>query len=647
MPTPKHVLAQALMRVRLLVRRNARLRETVRPLLRPLLPLLRRIVPTSPEIAYEEWIAAHEALSEGDRARIGAEVAAWDAPPLLSVVMPAYETPEALLRAAVTSVQAQLYTHWELCIADDASPSPHVARTLAELAAADPRIRWVRREVNGNISAASNTALALARGEWVVLMDHDDLLPEFALFCIADEIRRHPGAAVIYSDEDKVDERGWRSDPYFKSDFDPDLLLSQNMISHLGAYRRDLLERIGGFREGFEGSQDHDLALRAVGAAGGAAAVRHIPAVLYHWRQGAAASSFSESQIERCVDAARRAIAEALAAAGSRAQVVPNPLVRVYHRIVHPLPEPAPLVSVIVPTRDRGELLGACMEGLLRGTDYPRIEVLIVDNASTDPGTLALLARMAGDPRVRVLPVPGAFNYSRLNNLAAAEARGEVLVLLNNDIEVIDPGWLREMVSHAMRPEIGAVGAKLLYPDGTVQHAGVLLGVGWPRGVAGHVYLGAQGDDPGPFGLLAVTRSVAAVTAACLAVRRTLYDEVGGLNERELTVAFNDVDFCLRLHARGYRNLWTPFSVLFHKESASRGDDLTGAKARRFQGEIDYMRLQWAELLDNDPYWNPNLSLTSTGRRLAEPPRLPVSCRFRGSPTSPSTTRVSRAGATA
>lgn len=602
--------------MRAIVRRYPKLRTA----LLLLLPVFRRLTSALPRIGYADWIASHEALSDEDRARIRAEVAAWDAPPLLSVVMPAYETREALLRAAIASVQAQLYTHWELCIADDASPSAHVARTLAELAAADPRIRWVRREVNGNISAASNTALGLARGEWVVLMDHDDLLPEFALHRIADEIRRHPEAAVIYSDEDKVDERGVRSEPYFKADFDPDLLLSQNMISHLGAYRRDVLERIGGFREGFEGSQDHDLALRAVGAAG-AAAVRHIPAVLYHWRQGAAASSFSESQIERCVDAARRAISEALAAAGSRAQVVPNPLVRVYHRIVHPLPEPAPLVSVIVPTRDRGELLGACMEGLLHGTDYPRIEVLIVDNESTDPGTLALLARLAEDPRVRVLPVPGAFNYSRLNNLAVAEARGEVLLLLNNDIEVIEPGWLREMVSHAVRPEIGAVGAKLLYPDDTVQHAGVLLGIGWPGGVAGHCFPNARREDPGPFGLLAVTRSVSAVTAACLAVRRSLYQEVGGLDEEGLKVAFNDVDFCLRLRERGYRNLWTPFALLYHKESASRGSDQRGEKAKRFEGEVAIMRARWGAALDDDPYWNPNLSLRTGWPDLAEPPR--------------------------
>lgn len=594
----------------------------LRTALKPLLPLIRRIGGTDLKAAYATWIARYEALSDEQRATIRDVVATWQSPPLLSVVMPVYNTREPLLRAAVASVRAQLYPHWELCIADDASPAPHVAEVLRELAATEPRIRWMRRETNGNISAASNSALGLARGEWVVLMDHDDLLHETALYRVAAEIRRHPEAAVIYSDEDHVDESGNRSQPYFKADFDPDLLLAQNMISHLGAYRRDLIERVGGFRLGFEGSQDHDLALRAVNAAG-AAAVRHIPAVLYHWRQDAGDSSFSESQVERCVDAARRAIVDALADIGSPARVVPNPFVPIFHRIVHPLADPTPLVSVIIPTRDRAELLEACVDGLLRRTDYPRLEVLIVDNGSTDRGARDLLSRLAVDPRVRVLDAPGPFNFSRLNNLAAAQAQGEVILLLNNDIEVIEAGWLREMVSQALRPEIGAVGAKLLFSDGTVQHAGVLLGGGWPDGTAGHYYPAAHRLDPGPFGQLAVVRSVSAVTGACLAVRRTLYEEVGGLDEDSLKVAFNDVDFCLRLRARGYRNLWTPFALLYHKESASRGTDHDGANAERLRQERSVLRERWGESLDNDPYWNPNLSLSTGWRDLAEPPRGP------------------------
>lgn len=602
------------------VQRRPALHATIRLLARPLARRVARFARRNLEMMYARWLTRYFAISEADRAQIRAEIAGWRDPPLISVVMPVYETPPDLLRAAINSVIGQIYPHWELCIADDASPSPDIARLLGEIAAVEPRLRWVRRDSNGHISAASNTALALATGPWVALMDHDDILHETALYRVAREALAHPKAAIIYTDEDKIDGAGQPWGPYFKPDFDPDLLLGQNMISHLGCYRRDLLERIGGFRLGFEGSQDYDLALRAVSAAG-PRAVRHIPAVLYHWRQGGADASFSESQLQRCIDAARRSIAEALEAEGRGDRVVDNPLVPVFNRVVRNLPDPAPLVSIIVPTRDRHELLAPCVEGILRRTDYPAIELIIVDNDSSAPETLALFDRLASDARVSILRSPGPFNYSRLNNLAAEAARGEVLLLLNNDTEVIDPGWLREMVSQAIRPGIGAVGAKLLYPDDTVQHGGVILGIGWPGGVAGHAYPGAPRHDPGAFGHLGLVRSVAAVTGACLAVRKALYAEVGGLDEVHLAVAFNDVDFCLRLMEAGYRNLWTPFAELHHKESASRGDDLVGRKAARFQAEVDYMRTRWGRLLDHDPYWNPCLSLTTQHREPAHAPR--------------------------
>ena len=569
---------------------------------------------------YQAWVLQNCRITDADRAIIRAEIAGWRDPPLISVVMPAYKTPPDLLRAAIASVVGQIYPHWELCIADDASPSPHVATILAEIAALEPRLRWMRRDSNRHISAASNSALSLASGAWVALMEHDDILHETALYRVAREALAHPGAEIIYSDEDKIDGAGKPWGPNFKPDFDPDLLYGQNVISHLGSYRRELLGRIGGFRLGFEGSQDYDLALRAVRAAG-PQAVRHIPAILYHWRQGGEGESFSEAQLQRCLDAARRSIAEALEAEGRGDRVVENPRVPIFNRVIRHLPDPAPLVSIIVPTRDRHELLAPCVDGILHRTDYPAIELIIIDNDSSDPQTLALFDRFATDARVRILRSPGPFNYSRLNNSAAEAARGEVLLLLNNDTEVIDPGWLREMVSQAIRPGIGAVGAKLLYPDDTVQHAGVILGIGWPGGVAGHAYPGARRHDPGPFGQLALVRSVAAVTGACLAVRKALYAEVGGLDEVHLAVAFNDVDFCLRLMEAGYRNIWTPFAELHHKESASRGDDLVGAKAERFQAEVEYMRGRWGPLLDNDPYWNPNLSLTTQHREPAHAPR--------------------------
>ena len=556
-----------------------------------------------PPTEYGEWRREYDTPRGDAHRRIRNEIAGWREPPLVSILLIADAEPDAALQRALESVRAQLYPAWEVCLSRLTPAGSVPGLPVIE----DDRVRVAPSAPT--VAEARNAAAAMARGQWILPLDAQDCLAEDALFHLAREAMRHPEAAVIYSDEDRIDATGLRSAPYFKTDFDPELLLVQDYLRNLAAYRRDILDRLGGFRTTVA-TPDHDLALRAAQAVG-AAGIRHIPHVLCHVGR------------ERGWAATERTVVEgALAAAGVQAAVAPHPLMREGLRIIRPVPQPEPLVSVIVPTRDRAELLRPCIEGLLHRTDYKAIEVLIADNGSTEPDALALLAELRADPRVRVLEQPGPFNYSRLNNQAVAEARGEILLLLNNDIDVIAGDWLHELVSHAVRPEIGAVGPKLLYPDGSVQHAGVLVGIGWPAGVAGHVYAGIEGTDPGPFGLLAATRSVAAVTGACLAVRRSLYDEVGGLDEERLTVAFNDVDFCLRLHARGYRNLWTPFSVLFHKESASRGEDLTGAKARRFAGEIATMRERWADLLDNDPYWNPNLALTSLDRRLAEPPRL-------------------------
>jgi glycosyltransferase involved in cell wall biosynthesis len=571
--------------------------------------------------SYPEWVRKYGSLSAADRAVIEARITRMSAKPLMSVVMPVYNPEPAFLQEAIASVQSQIWPNWELCIADDASTDHRIPALLAQAASVDPRIRWIRREANGHISAASNTALGLARGEWIVLIDHDDRLAPEALYEMAAAAAANPTARVIYSDEDKIDERGRRSNPYFKSDLDPELLLSQNMVNHLGAYRRDLLEKIDGFRIGLEGSQDHDLVLRCLAEVGVDAFV-HIPAVLYHWRQTSAPSSFSQASLDRCASASRRAVAEYLAERGIAADLVPAPLAPAYSRVVYHLPSPAPLVSVIVPTRDRAELLGPCIRGVLDRTDYPAIEVLIVDNDSIEPATHALFGTFAADPRVRILHRPGPFNYPALNNGAVQEARGEILLLLNNDTLVIEPGWLRELVSHAVRPGIGAVGAKLLYADRTIQHGGVLLGMGiGTETVAGHYGHGSAENAPGPFGWLALTRSVSAVTAACLAVKRADYLAVGGMDETNLQVAFNDVDFCLRLRAAGLRNIFTPHARMLHFESKSRGYEDTPEKQARFMSEVRFMRATWGAALESDPFWNPNMSLVDARHSIAPKPR--------------------------
>ena len=552
-------------------------------------------------------VASRAELSELDRAAIRRHIAELAVKPLISVVMPVYNPPIAFLRDAIESVIVQPYGDWELCIANDASSDPEVARTLDEFAAKDKRIKVIHRQENGHICIASNAALALAQGEFVALMDHDDTLHETALYEIAVEIDAHPDVDVIYSDEDKMDEKGRRFEPYHKTDFNPELLLGQNMISHLGVYRRRLVEKIGGFRQGFEGSQDHDLVLRAWAASSGDR-IRHIPAVLYHWRRTAQGASFSTDHLDRCMAAARKAIQEFLDREGEGAKVVATTKDSHRSRVVRRVPEPSPLVSVIVPTKDRADLLSVCADGILNQTNYPNLELLIVDHESREPGTLELIETLKRDGRVRVVPYVGPFNFSAMNNKAAAVARGTILALVNNDIEVRGPDWLSEMVSHAIRPEIGAVGAKLFYPDGRIQHAGVIVGMG---GIAGHPFLFESGDSPGYFSQAALARAVSAVTGACLVVRKSVFFEVDGLDEHAFAVAFNDVDFCLKAQAKGYRNIWTPFAELTHHESLSRGHEDTPAKKARFARECANFRDRWPDAMENDPFYNPNLLLHS------------------------------------
>ena len=577
---------------------------------------LAKLFHTAPS-GYTVWTGYFDTRTADDEAAIRRHISALTSKPKISVVMPVWNTPEAYLRKAIESVIAQLYPHWELCIADDASTEPHVARVLQQYAARDARIKLVSRGENGHIARASNSALALASGEFIALMDHDDILASHALYMIAVELNNHPDADIIYSDEDKIDEQGIRFQPFFKPDWDIERFYAQNYINHLTVYRASVVKDIGGFREGFDGSQDYDLALRVV-AKTDAARIRHIPFVLYHWRIFPGAQTFSSTQGATARDSARRALQDYFDTKGETAVVV-NSRVRAWNRVRRPVPHPAPRVSLIVPTRDRLGLLKSCVHGLLRKTDYPDIEVIIVDNESSEPTTLQYFSDIVSDSRVRVLRIEGTFNFSALNNAAARAATGAILGFINNDIEVIDGGWLSEMVSQLNPDDVGAVGAKLYYGDDTIQHGGVILGIG---GVAGHAEKRAPRYDNGYFGQMQFARSVSVVTAACMLVKRDVFEALGGLDEVNLAVAFNDVDFCLRIRAAGYRIVWTPYAELYHLESASRGSDqIDPAKAARFQREAEYMLSRYGDRLKHDPYFNPNLSLKSEHVELAYPPR--------------------------
>tara|TARA_R110002072_G_scaffold11431_2_gene51642 strand:+ start:940 stop:3411 length:2472 start_codon:yes stop_codon:yes gene_type:complete len=569
--------------------------------------------------AYGFWIKHHETRSPADRKAIATHQADLALRPLISVVMPVYNSAPDYLRAAIGSVQNQLYDNWELCIADDASSNPQTRQVLREESSRDPRIKLIFREENGHISAASNTALELAAGEFVALMDHDDLLPDHALYFLALEINSHPDLDIIYSDEDKIDEAGRRYEPYFKTDWNHELFLGQNIISHLGAYRTRLLKEIGGFRLGFEGSQDYDLALRAVGATQ-PEKIRHIPRVLYHWRNFASAETFSITQQDRARETARRALKEHLEQQSvAVAAIEAAPLSPGYHRVRRAWPDDWPLVSLIVPTRDKVGLLRGCIEGLRHKTDYPKLEILIVDNGSEEPETFAYFEELKADARVKILSYGAAFNFSAINNFAARQAKGQLLGLINNDIEIIHDDWLKEMVSHLLRDEVGAVGAKLYYGDGSIQHGGVVIGMG---GVAGHVFRYWSHADPGYMGWLGLTREVSCCTAACLLVKKTVYEEVGMLDEKNFAVAFNDVDFCMKIRQQGHKIIWTPHAELYHLESASRGSDLAEEKIDRFKREIQVMEDRWGATLHTDPHYNPNLCYIVDEFGYAFPPRL-------------------------
>jgi len=564
---------------------------------------------------YTGWINLHDSLTPQTTVRIRTSLQGLNYRPLISVLMPVYNTPEKWLGRAIESVRTQIYDRWELCIADDASTAPHVRPLLEKAAREDPRIKVVFRESNGHISAASNSAFELAEGEFVSLLDHDDELRPHALAYVALELNRFPDADLIYSDEDKLNEEGRRYDPYFKPDWNPDLFFSQNFICHLGVYRATQVREVGGFRIGYEGSQDWDLAMRVIERIP-PGHIRHIPRILYHWRAVQGSTAIQVSEKNYSVTAAEKVVADHFERAGIKTVLTPTK--KHYWRVHYPLPSPAPSVTLIIPTRNRGNLLRSCIASILERTAYPDYKILVVDNNSDEPETCAYLDELRRHPRCRVLTFPGPFNFSAINNFAVSQTDSPLVGLLNNDLEIINGEWLDEMASHAVRPEIGAVGAKLYYPDGRIQHAGVITGIG---GIAGHALKGFPREYS--HSRASLVHNVSAVTAACLVIRKAVYLEAGGLDEN-IAVAFNDVDFCLKVQSLGYRNLYTPFAELIHHESASRGAENTPEKVCRFQREIELLKTRWGSRLANDPAYNPNLSLETEDFALAYPPRGPA-----------------------
>lgn len=557
---------------------------------------------TPQAVAFQQWIDTWD-YAPRDREAVARKVMRLTKRPLISVLLPVYNTPPSLLDVAIASVAAQIYPNWELCIADDASTNPETHATIELWLRRDRRLRAVFRTENGHIARATNSALDIARGTWITCFDHDDIMREHALAEAAFAMAEHPQARVIYSDEDKISLRGERYEPYFKCDWNEDLFLSQNYLNHLTLLRTDDVRAVSGMRPGFEGSEDHDLFLRIVEKLDPCAIV-HIPKILYHWRAAPGSTARAPSEKPYIRDGGIRLLADYSHRLGLEAEPMSVPGTP-YYRLRRAVPEPAPLVSLIIPTRDRAALLRTCVFSILQKTSYRPFEIIIADNDSREPDALAYLTALTELDNVIIHRCPGPFNYSTINNEVTRIASGELLAFINNDIEVISPDWLTEMVSQALRPEVGCVGAKLYYPNDTVQHGGIILGIG---GVAGIAHKYAQRSSSGYFGRLAAVQQFSAVTAACMVMRKSVFMEAGGFDTEHLAVAFNDVDLCLRVAARGYRNIWTPFAELYHHESLSRGADTTPENRSRFSREAAYMRWRWGALLDADPFYSPHLS---------------------------------------
>jgi O-antigen biosynthesis protein len=568
------------------------------------------------DVAYRRWAERHATPTEADRRAIRSRLRELPYQPRISIVMPVYNTREAWLRRAIDSVLRQLYPRWELCLADDNSSQAHVRAVLEEYAGRDSRIKLIFRDRNGHISAASNSALALATGDFVALLDHDDELAEHALYMVVEELNRCPDSDLLYSDEDKLDGRGRRYHPHFKPDWNPDLFHSMNLVTHLAVYRRSVLTEVGGFTEGVEGSQDYDLTLRVVERIP-ATAIRHIPHVLYHWRAIPGSVALASGEKEYAHEAARRAIRAHLERRGVRAEVRSAPEHPTLHRVVYPLPSPAPLVSLILPVARRPELLHRTVAALLARTDYVPFELLLAGEGLAEAPPLP--QELRDDPRIRALElrttreaaiVAGALRY----------ARGEVVGLLGF-VEPITGDWLAEMVSHALRPEIGAVGAKLYDGAGAIAHAGIVLGAG---GVVRRIYRGTPGGQAGRVSRLWTTQGYSAVTAACLVVRRELLELPGGVDAANLPSDYFEVDLCLRLAEAGYRTLWTPYSRLTWLDPDAPGQPPAGAAGRSRAEAARYLAARWGRILSRDPGFNPNLSLEREDGGLAPQPRCPV-----------------------
>lgn len=557
---------------------------------------------------YEQYIPGKEELDRQKRRR-------WKKKYKISVVVPAYCTPELFLRQMLDSLLNQTYDNWELCIANGSPEDKGMEEILEEYADKDSRIRFQNLENNLGIAENTNAAFAMASGDFVGLLDHDDLLAPNALYEIAAALEQDEMTDAVYTDEDKVTtELDEHFQPHFKPDFNLDLLRSNNYICHFFVVRKKLVEQAGGFRREFDGAQDYDFIFRCVEKA---RKVAHIPEILYHWRTHKASTADNPASKMYAFEAGKRAIEAHLDRMGVKGRVSHTKDLGFY-RVEYPV-DGEPLVSVIIPNKDEKESLKKCLDSVMELTSYSNYEILIIENNSTSEEIFHYYEELKTNEKIRVIAWEGEFNYSAINNYAVSYARGEYLLFLNNDITVINPRWMEELLGHCQRKEVGAVGAKLYYPDDTIQHAGCVIGMG---GIAGHMFVNMQRSRTGYLHKASIQQDMSAVTAACMMMKRRVFAQVGGFSE-ELKVAFNDIDLCLKVRQAGYLIVYNPYAELYHYESKSRGVEDNKEKVRRFQREIEYIRCHWEEILkEGDPCYNKNLSLTKWNYSLKPIERL-------------------------
>ena len=527
----------------------------------------------------------------------------FDYSPLISIAVPAYQTPVEFLRQMIESLIVQTYSNWELCIVNASPDNEEMQKVLAEYSAGDSRVRFCNLKENLGIAENTNRAFAMTKGEFVGLLDHDDLLAPNALYEIVKILQDHPQADALYTDEDKVTtELDEHFQPHLKPDFNLDLLRSNNYICHFFVVRKSIVEKAGGFRKEFDGAQDYDFIFRCTENAG---EVLHVPEILYHWRTHKASTADNPASKMYAFEAGKRAIEAHLERTGTKGEVSHTQDLGFY-RVKYPV-QGKPLVSVIIPNKDEKETLQTCLEMLEKNTGYQNFEIIIVENNSTTDEIFRYYKELSRNRKIHLLRWGKEFNYSAINNFAVAHAKGEYLLFLNNDVKSINPDWLEEMLGVCQRPEVGGVGAKLIYPDNTIQHAGCVIGMG---GIAGHMFVDMPADRTGYLHKASLLQDMSAVTAACLLMKKEVFEQAGGFTE-ELAVAFNDVDLCLKVRKNGYLIVYDPYVKLYHMESKTRGAEDSKEKVRRFQTEIEYMRCHWIDILKNgDPCYNKNLSLT-------------------------------------